>query len=98
MTPPGVRRTSHAKVPARGPSVSDLPAAPPPDEGLVRALGLGSAILFVLGSVIGSGLFLTTGVMAAALPSPGLIYPPRGRGGHSTRAGGTMDAQSGSTY
>ena len=39
----------------------------PPDEGLVRALGLGSAILFVLGSVIGSGIFLTTGVMAAAL-------------------------------
>ena len=43
------------------------------DEGLVRALGLGSAVLFVLGSVIGSGIFLTTGVMAAALPSPSLL-------------------------
>jgi amino acid transporter len=40
-----------------------------PDEGLVRAIGLGSAVLFVLGSVIGSGIFLTTGEMAAALPS-----------------------------
>jgi len=47
--------------------------AAPPDEGLVRALGLGSAVLFVLGSVIGSGIFLTTGVMASALPSPTLL-------------------------
>src|SRR5258708_8886140 len=69
-------RDPHARVPARGPSVSDLPAAPPPDEGLVRALGLGSAILFVLGSVIGSGIFLTTGAMALALPSPPLITAP----------------------
>ena len=37
----------------------------PPDEGLVRVLGLRSAILFVVGSVIGSGIFLTTGGMAA---------------------------------
>ena len=41
-----------------------LPA--PADEGLVRAIGLGSAVLFVVGSVIGSGIFLTTGVMASA--------------------------------
>lgn len=47
------------------------PAAP--DEGLVRALGLGSTILLVLRSVIGSGIFLTTGVMAAALPSATLL-------------------------
>ena len=35
------------------------------DAKLVRAIGLGSAILFVVGSVIGSGIFLTTGGMAA---------------------------------
>src|SRR6185503_13672034 len=29
----------------------------PQDEGLVRAIGLGSAVLFVLGSIIGSGIF-----------------------------------------
>ncbi len=40
----------------------DVRAAP--DEGLVRAIGLGSAILLVVGSVIGSGIFLTTGGMA----------------------------------
>ena len=39
-------------------------AAIPSDEGLARVLGLRSAILLVVGSVIGSGIFLTTGGMA----------------------------------
>ena len=50
------RNPDHAAAPRRRPGPRDL--------------GLGSAVLFVLGSVIGSGIFLTTGVMAAALPSP----------------------------
>ena len=53
-----------------------------PDEGLVRAIGLGSAVLFVLGSVIGSGIFLTTGVMASVLPSPTLILLAWAAGGY----------------
>src|SRR5438309_2285472 len=58
---------SHA-VPADPRSVTDvLPVAE--DDGLVRVLGLRSGVLFVLGSVIGSGIFLTTGVMASSLPS-----------------------------
>ena len=48
-------------------------AAIPPDEGLARVLGLRSAILFVVGSVIGSGIFLTTGGMAAVIPSASLL-------------------------
>ena len=43
------------------------------DAKLVRAIGLGSAILIVIGSVIGSGIFLTTGVMATAIPSASLL-------------------------
>ena len=43
------------------------------DEGLLRALGLGSAILLVVGNVIGSGIFLTTGGMAAVIPSASLL-------------------------
>jgi APA family basic amino acid/polyamine antiporter len=62
-----------------------------PDEGLDRALGLGSAVLFVLGSVIGSGIFLTTGVMAAALPSPALILS-------AWAAGGVIALTAGLTY
>lgn len=40
---------------------------------LDRAIGPVGATLLVIGSVIGSGIFLTTGVMAATLPSPTLI-------------------------
>ena len=40
---------------------------------LERAIGPVGATLLVIGSVIGSGIFLTTGVMAATLPSPTLI-------------------------
>jgi len=51
----------------------NVETAPRQDEGLERALGLRSAILFVVGSVIGSGIFLTTGGMAAVVPSPSLL-------------------------
>ena len=40
---------------------------------LERAIGPGAATLLVIGGIIGSGIFLTTGRMAAALPSPTLI-------------------------
>lgn len=40
---------------------------------LERAIGPFAATLLVIGSVIGSGIFLTTGDMAKALPSPALI-------------------------
>ena len=44
-----------------------------PDDALERALGLRSAMLFVVGSVIGSGIFLPTGGMAAVISSPSLF-------------------------
>jgi APA family basic amino acid/polyamine antiporter len=44
-----------------------------PQPSLDRAIGPAAATLLVIGSVIGSGIFLTTGVMAATLPSPVLI-------------------------
>jgi APA family basic amino acid/polyamine antiporter len=68
------------------------------DEGLVRALGLGSAIFFVLGSVIGSGIFLTTGVMAAALPSPALLLLAWAAGGVIALTGGLTYAEMGSMF
>jgi APA family basic amino acid/polyamine antiporter len=40
---------------------------------LDRAIGLSSATLLVIGGIVGSGIFLTTGIMAKALPSPSLI-------------------------
>jgi APA family basic amino acid/polyamine antiporter len=42
-------------------------------SGLVRAIGPVAATLLVIGGVIGSGIFLTTGSMADALPSASLL-------------------------
>lgn len=44
-------------------------------------------MLFVLGAIIGSGIFLTTGVMAAALPSPTLLMLAWAAGGLITLTG-----------
>jgi APA family basic amino acid/polyamine antiporter len=68
------------------------------DEGLIRALGLRSATLFVVGSVIGSGIFLTTGVIAAALPSPALILAAWVTGGIVALSGGLTYAEMGAMY
>ena len=80
------------------PPLSAPVAAAPPDEGLVRALGLGSAVLFVLGSVIGSGIFLTTGTMAAALPSPSLLIAAWVAGGVIALSGGLTYAEMGAMF
>jgi basic amino acid/polyamine antiporter, APA family len=68
------------------------------DEGLIRAIGPGSAILFVLGSVIGSGIFLTTGTMAAAVPSATLIIVAWLLGGVLALSGGLTYAEMGSMF
>lgn len=68
------------------------------DEGLLRAIGLGSAILLVIGSVIGSGIFLTTGGMAALIPSPSLLLAAWALGGALSIAGGLTYAEMGSMY
>lgn len=44
-----------------------------PQPSLDRAIGPLAATLLVIGSVVGSGIFLTTGVMAANLPSASLL-------------------------
>lgn len=70
----------------------------PPDEGLVRAVGLGSAVLFVVGSVIGSGIFLTTGLMAEALPSATLLLVAWLAGGLVALTGGLTYAELGAMF
>jgi APA family basic amino acid/polyamine antiporter len=42
-------------------------------QQLVRGLGLADCVLLVVGSMIGSGIFLTTGEVAKHLPTPSLI-------------------------
>jgi basic amino acid/polyamine antiporter, APA family len=76
------------------------PLSPPvdPDEGLIRALGLGSAILLVIGNVIGSGIFLTTGGMAALIPSATLLLLAWVLGGVLAIAGGLTYAEMGAMF
>ena len=68
------------------------------DAELVRAIGLGSAILFVVGSVIGSGIFLTTGVMAESIPSASLLLLAWALGGVLAITGGLTYAEMGSMF
>jgi APA family basic amino acid/polyamine antiporter len=76
-----------------------------PQTSLDRAIGPAGATLLVIGSVIGSGIFLTTGVMAATLPSPALILLAWATGCLFAIAGaltyaelGTMFPKSGGVY
>lgn len=50
--------------------VSPSPVARPSNVGLVPALGLFSTTMFVVGAVIGSGIFVKPGLMASQLGSP----------------------------
>jgi APA family basic amino acid/polyamine antiporter len=70
----------------------------PPDAGLVRAIGLGSAVLLVIGSVVGSGIFLTTGIMAAHIPSVPLLLAAWTAGGLLALAGGLTYAEMGAMF
>jgi APA family basic amino acid/polyamine antiporter len=45
----------------------------PESPHLVRQLGLFDSTMMMMGIVIGSGIFLTTGIMAKSIPSAGLI-------------------------
>ena len=68
------------------------------DDQLVRAIGLGSAILLVIGNVIGSAIFLTTGGMVQQLPSTILVLTAWTIGGLLAIAGGLTYAEMGSMY
>ena len=50
-----------------------IAAATPADAPLARRLGLTSAIMVVVGSIIGSGIFLTPQNIAAAVEIPGVM-------------------------
>ena len=70
--------------------------APDADAQLVRAIGLSGATLLVVGSVIGSGIFLTTGLMVQELPSTSLVLAAWVAGGLLAMAGGLTYAEMGS--
>ena len=75
-----------------------LPSVPDAEAALVRGIGLWGATLLVIGSVIGSGIFLTTGSMMAALPSTTLVILAWVGGGMLAMAGGLTYAEMGSMF
>src|SRR6266850_2026745 len=68
------------------------------DDQLNRAIGLSGATMLVLGSVIGSGIFLTTGIMMSQLPSTTLVLVAWVAGGLLAMVGGLSYAEMGSMY
>ncbi len=67
-------------------------------DGLVRAIGLPGATLLVIGNVIGSAIFLTTGTMAADLQSIPALLTAWVLGGLLAMAGGLTYAEMGSMF
>jgi len=77
---------------------SPLSPGPDADSQLDRAIGVWGATLFVIGAVIGSGIFLTTGIMLQELPSVPLVLAAWTAGGLLAMAGGLTYAEMGSMY
>ncbi|HEX2645250.1 MAG TPA: amino acid permease, partial [Thermoanaerobaculia bacterium] len=71
------------------------PEVPPQEARLVRGLGAWDGALLTLGSVVGTGIFLTTSDMARALPHPGLLLLVWAVGGLLTLAGALTYAELG---
>lgn len=74
------------------------PGAATSDAVLLKAIGLKSATLFVVGSVIGSGIFLTTGVILTHIPSASLLLAAWVAGGAIALAGGLTYGELGAMF
>lgn len=70
----------------------------PESPGLLRKLGLLDATFLVIGAVVGSGIFLTTGFIAEYLPSPLLILIVWLLGGFFAVSGALSFAELGAMY
>lgn len=65
---------------------------------LKRQLGLFDSTMIMMGIVLGSGIFLTTGIMAQSIPSGGLILLAWTAGGLLTLAGALIYAELGTMF
>jgi APA family basic amino acid/polyamine antiporter len=74
------------------------PAETPPSPGLVRGLGAWDGALITIGSIVGTGIFITTGDMARALPHGGLILLAWVLGGLLTLAGALTYGELGALF
>ncbi len=82
-------------------SGQDGESVPPhrhPRDRLRRSLSLNAAVLLVVSSVIGSGIFFTPGEIAERLPHPGLIFAAWIVGGLLSLAGALANAELGAMF
>lgn len=70
----------------------------PPESQLVRGLSTWDGALLTIGSIVGTGIFLTTSDMARVLPHPGLILLVWLAGGLLTLAGALTYGELGAMY
>jgi APA family basic amino acid/polyamine antiporter len=69
-----------------------------PESGFLRKLGLVDTSFLVIGAVVGSGIYMTPGLIAAGLPSPGLLLSVWVAGGLITLCGALSFAELGAMY
>ncbi len=96
--PPPSSEAPKGAVPIRAPKGADPGAPPGTAAGLVRGLGLWDCVLLTIGSVIGTGIFLTPASMARYLPHGGLMLLVWATGGLLVLAGALTFAELGAMY
>jgi len=75
--------------------MTEVPIQTEHKNGLIRQLGMFDSTMMMIGLVIGSGIFLTTGIMIQSLPYPGLILLAWTVGGLLTLTGALTYAELG---
>ncbi len=75
-----------------------MPQDKPADVDFIRKLGLADTAFLVIGAVLGSGIYMTPGLIAAGLPSPGLLLLVWLAGGLITLCGALTFAELGAMY
>ena len=66
--------------------------------GFLRRMGLLDTSFLVIGAVVGSGIYMTPGIIASGLPSPGLLLSVWLAGGLITLCGALSFAELGAMY
>ena len=68
------------------------------EQGFLRRLGLMDTTFLVIGAVVGSGIYMTPGIIAAGLPSPGHLLAVWLAGGLITLCGALSFAELGAMF
>ena len=95
MVPAGA---AAADGPEPGTASASPHRGPGPSPGLIRGLGLWDCVLLTIGSVVGTGIYLTPGDMAKDLPHAGLMLLVWAAGGLLVLAGALTFAELGVRY